>query len=167
MPGNKLSVRDAPRLKGRCFLINIKAVFTTSWPNCKTKHEVPHSGHSPEFHSPNMKNITHTTSLTRSGTCSLDLVGGKRRGPRTNNINWSSYLLLEQGRTWLYLQPLQGGYYGCHMWDWASLQRGWICKQWQLDGSTVREIHSYTRQDHQQTRGQCWLWMKSDGLSFP
>lgn len=96
MPGNKLSVRDAQRLKGRCFLINIKAIFTTSWPNCKTKHKVPHSGQSPEFHSPNMKNITHITSLTRSGTCSLDLVDGKRWGPWTIYINWSSICSLSK-----------------------------------------------------------------------
>lgn len=84
------TVRDAQRLKGRCFLINIKGAFTTSWSISKTKHEVPRSGHAPEFHSPNMKNITHITSLTTSGTCSLDLVGGNRWGPWTIYINWSS-----------------------------------------------------------------------------
>lgn len=92
MPGNNLSVWDAQRLKGRCFLIDIKAVFTTSWSNSKTKHEVwwVCSGHAPELHSPNMKNITHITSLTRPGTCSPDPVGGKRWGPWTTCIDWSS-----------------------------------------------------------------------------
>lgn len=84
---------DAQRLKGRCFLINIKAVFTTSWSSSKTKHEVPHSGHTPEFHSPNMKNITHITSLTRSGMFSVFL---KRRGPWTMYIDWSSIYSLSK-----------------------------------------------------------------------
>lgn len=104
MPGNKLSVWDAQRLKGRCFLNNIKAVFTTSWSDSKAKHEIPHSGHIPGFHSPNLKNITHIPSLTRSGMFSLFL---KRWGPWTMYIDWSSICSLskeEHGSTSSYFR---------------------------------------------------------------
>lgn len=56
MPGNKQSVWDARRVKSRRLLSDIKALFTTSWSNSKTKHGVPYSSHAQEFHSPVIKN---------------------------------------------------------------------------------------------------------------
>lgn len=46
--------------------------------------------------------------------------GWQEVGAMENGHGLEQYLLPEQGRKWLYLQPLQGGYYQCHMWDWAT-----------------------------------------------
>lgn len=158
-------VWDAQRHKGRCFLINIKAEFTTSWSNSKTKHKVPHSGHSyTRVHPPNMKNISHITSLTKSGTCSPDLVGGKRWGPWKMDMDWSSICSLskeESGSTFSHSRV------GIISVTCKTEQQGL-----DLEAMAASWNHSERNIKLYQTRPPAnkwlgWLWMRSDGASFP